>query len=227
MDRQIDRVRKAYDLTVELHKKGINPMDNIPEEIKNSPSYNYFLTGKSFLGSGALDIKEYLAPVDGMNFLDAGCSANIVNYHMDLWPSLYYGIDISPKLISAMQNYVNRQQITIGGLYVADVSNIPFDNDFFDIAAMIGVLEYCTLEYIRKALLELNRVLKPGSRVVLDIPNSSHLYAADMKKLEEYLERPNIFHSREIFEESLKKLFVIDRADDSQVMIKYFIRAIK
>jgi ubiquinone/menaquinone biosynthesis C-methylase UbiE len=71
-----------------------------------------------------------------------------------------------------MKNFAERKQVSIGGLYVAEVSELPFDDNFFDIAAVIGVLEYCSLEYIEKSLVELNRVLKPGSRLVLDVPTN-------------------------------------------------------
>ena len=227
MEEQLEIIRKAYDLTIEMYNKGINPLDNIPEEIKNSNGYKSLISNKNLSNSSAPDIREYLNPSHGMRFLDAGCSANIANYRLDRWTSTYYGIDISTRLIQAMQNYVNRNKLNIGGLYVADVSRMPFEDGFFDIAAMIGVLEYHTFEYLQQALLELNRVLKPASKVILDIPNQDHPYVGDMVKIEKFLKRPNFIHSRKNFEELLTKLFLIERIDDSQVMIKYFIRAIK
>lgn len=227
MHRQLDRIRKAYDLTVEQYKKGINPLSNVPEEIKNSPFYQSLMMDWRLLGSAAPDIKKYLVPKPRMRSLDARCCANIANYRLDQWPSTYYGIDISPRLISAMKDFVRREQISAGGLHVADVSRLPFGDNFFHIAAVIGVLEYCTLRYIREALLELNRVLKPKSRVVLDIPNQKHPHAIDMARLEKYLARPNFLHPRSEFEKLLASLFLIERIDDSQVMLKYFVRMVK
>lgn len=227
MEEQLERIRKAYDLTVELHNKGTNPLDNVPDEIKNSNGYKYLIAAKNLLNSGAADIREYLNPARGMYFLDAGCSANLANYRLDRWPSTYYGVDISPRLIRAMKDYVNRNKLIIGGLWVTDASKMSFEDDFFDIAAMIGVLEYCTFEYIQQTLYEVNRVLKPGAKAVLDIPNQAHPHIGDMVELEKYLERPYFLHPGEKFEELLKKLFIIEGIDDSQVMIKYFVRAIK
>ncbi len=227
MEEHLERIRKVYDLTVELHNKGINPLYNVPEEIKNSNGYKHLISAKNLLNSGAADIREYLNPARGMYFLDAGCSANLANYRLDRWPSTYYGIDISPRLIQAMKDYVNRNNLSIGGLWVADVSKMPFEDGFFNIATMIGVLEYCTVEYIKQTLYEVNRVLKSGAKAVLDIPNKEHPHIGDMVELEKYLERPNFLHPREKFEELLKKLFIIEGIDDSKVMIKYFVRAIK
>jgi SAM-dependent methyltransferase len=227
MEKQLDAIKKAYDLTVEQYRMGINPLDDVPDDIKNSPFYKSLSVDKLALSSGAPDIEEYLAPERGMRFLDAGCSANIVNYRLDRWPSTYYGVDISPMLIEAMKNFVKCEQVSIGGLYTAQVTGLPFDNDFFDICAVIGVLEYGTLEHIGEALMELNRVMKPESRVVIDIPNKDHPYITDMVKLEKHLGRTIFPHSRAAFEKILKPLFISERIDDSRVMIKYFVRKIK
>ena len=134
-------------------------------------------------------------------------------------------MDISPALISAMKNFVSREHITIGGLFVSDLSVLPFGDGFFDISAVIGVMEYCSFEYIKQALSELNRVLKFKSSVVLDIPNRHHPYAEDMAKLEKHLKRPIFLHSHSRFEKLLEPLFSIERVDDSKVMLKYFLRA--
>jgi SAM-dependent methyltransferase len=227
LDKQLETIRKAYDLTVEQHGKGINPLDDVPEEIKNSPFYKSLLSNSCALNSAACDIKDYLAPRPGMRFFDAGCCANIANYRLDEWPSTYYGVDISMALIGTMKDFVTRRRLFIGGLHVADISKLPFDDSFFDIAAVIGVLEYCTLEYIRASLRELNRVLKPGARAVLDIPNQNHPYISDMVKLEEYLGRRIFVHPRSQSKNLLAPLFSIERMDDSRVMIKYFVRNLK
>lgn len=227
MDTQLERIRKAYDLTVKQFRNGINPLDNIPKEIKKSPVYRELTTVGKVFGSGALDIKEYLSPEPGMRFLDAGCSANLFNYRLDKWPSTYYGVDISPALIDAMKGFVVGQGISIGGLHLAEITEIPFEDNFFDIAAVIGMLEYYPLEYNRKALTELNRVLKPDARVVLDIPNREHPYAGDLVKLEEHLKRPIYLHDRRDFENLLASLFSVERVNDSWVMLKYFLHALK
>jgi ubiquinone/menaquinone biosynthesis C-methylase UbiE len=227
VDNQLDRIRKAYDLTVEQYRSGIEALDNIPEKIKNSPFFKSLSADSDLINSSAIDIKKYLAPEPGMRFLDAGCCANLANYRLDKWPSTYYGFDISPALINAMRDFVKRQNISVGGLEVADFSKLPFDDNFFDIAAVIGLLEYCTLEYIGIALTELHRVLKTGARAVLDIPNRDHSHVNDMLELEKYLGRPIFLHPRLKFEELLAPLFATVQIDDSRVMIKYFVRAIK
>ncbi len=226
MDDQLKTIRRAYDLTVEQYRKGIDPLDGVPDNIRNTDFFQAF-SKESRLNSGAADIRGYLSPEVGMKFLDAGCSANLVNYDLGEWPSTYYGVDISPALVDAMKGYAASNNIPIGGLYVADLSSLPFESNFFDIAAVIGVLEYCTLEYISSALGELHRVMKPDSKIALDVPNTNHPYAADMQRLETYLGRPNFLPSRPEFENLLTPLFSIEKTDDSGVMIKYFARSLR
>ncbi|OGO36001.1 MAG: hypothetical protein A2147_10710 [Chloroflexi bacterium RBG_16_57_8] len=227
MDRRLGAIGKAYDLTVEQYRIGTDPLKDVSEDIRSSQFYRSFAEGKTDTNSAAADINEYLCPEDGMRFLDVGCCANLVNYRLDRWPSNYYGVDISPALVNAMKAFVARQGVSIGGLHVAELARLPFADGFFDIAAVIGVLEYCSLRYIRKGLLELNRVMRPGSRVIVDVPNRDHPYARDMARLEEYLERPIVLHFRSKFEDALKGLFSIDHVGDSNVMIKYFVRKVR
>ncbi len=228
-DKDLEPIRDAYDFTVEQHNKGIDPFDTLPEDLKNSPDFIAFkkeMEGKK-CSSGDPDIKQYLDPVSGMRFLDVGCCANLANYRLDLWPSTYYGIDISSRLIRAMEKFVSNHNISIGGLQVADVANIPFDDSFFDIVSVIGVFEYCTIEYCKKALQELHRVMKNYAKMVLDIPNLEHPHINIMFQLEEYLGRPNIPKTRSAFESILTLLYAIERTDDSQVMLKYYVRSSK
>ncbi len=231
MRRQLDMVSKAYDLSVEQYEKGIDPLDTVPEEFKETHEFqefvSYLKTMKPVLSSGAPDIREFLKPESHMRFLDVGCCANLANHRLDTWPSVYYGVDISPALIGAMKDFVAARDIHIGGLWVADASDLPFGNNYFDICAVIGVFEYCTMDYVKRSLTELNRVLKPDTKMVLDISNPGHQFVDIMMRVEKYLGRPNVLHPREEFERFLTSLFSIERLDDSQVMLKYFVKSNK
>jgi SAM-dependent methyltransferase len=228
MDLGLRRIRKAYDLTVWQHDRGIDPLDHVPDEFKTSARFRAFLEDTSrSCNCGAPENREFLDPQQGMSFLDVGSAASLANYRLYRWPSTYYGVDISSALVAAMRRFTNRHNITIGGLFVAECSSLPFPDGFFHIAAVVGVLEYCTPDYIRCALPELHRVLKPGAKIVLDIPNLDHSDVDLMFRLEEYLGRPETRHSRMAFEEVLTPLFSIERVDESHVMLKYFGRTVK
>ncbi len=72
----------------------------------------------------------------------------------------YYPSDLSP------QNYPK-------GTYKVDVTNIPFENELFDVIMCNHVLEHIPDD--RKAMQELARVLKPGGWGILMVPLDSRL----------------------------------------------------
>ena len=227
MDEQLSRIRRAYDLTVEQYHDGIDPLSQLPSNVRNSDELAALLEDAAACNSGASANEEYLEPRAGMRFLDVGCAASLANYHLYRWESWYFGIDISHRLIAAMGRFVHVNQIEIGGLSVAELLALPFDAHSFDIAAVVGVLEYCTAEYVRLALPELHRVLRPGAKVVLDIPNPGSPHVDTMFRLEECLGRTGVRHSRSTFEEQLEPLFPVERCDDTHVMLKYFCHVAK
>jgi SAM-dependent methyltransferase len=197
MKKQIDKVRRAYDLTVAQFQEGVDVYATVPEEIRNLPGYTD-ITKNQNNNSNAPDIREYLAPRPG-----------------------------SPALVDAMKRFAEKHNIPTGGLHVADVARLPFDNELFDIATLIGVLEYCTLQHTEDILRELWRVLKQGAKMALDFPDLEHPYVNTMFRLEEFLGRPNIPKERKSVETLLKRRYTIDRVFDSRVMIKYFVRVEK
>jgi ubiquinone/menaquinone biosynthesis C-methylase UbiE len=220
-------ISKAYDMTVDNFNEGIEDEDLLPDEFKNSERYKRF---KKIISSNPnrsedSQIIEYLNPKKGMKFLDVGSCANLICKKLHEWPSKYYGIDISSKLIIASQNFVKRNNKKIGGLYVAEVAKMPFENNFFDICAVIGVLEYFDIFYIKKALKELHRVLKPQGKIVVDMPNFDHPDCKTMIEFEGYLgrTRSNV-PSNEEFDNEFKKLFSVEKVDH-QIMTAYFARA--
>ncbi|MBU1338668.1 MAG: class I SAM-dependent methyltransferase [Acidobacteria bacterium] len=224
--KQKDKIQAAYDKTVEDFLNGISPLAVVPNSFKQSKKFRHFLrdTDPALTGSEAPEIMEFLQPAEGDKLLDVGCCANLATKRFDKWPSLYFGIDISPALIQAMQNFVREADITIGGLEIAEMTALPYPDSIFDLAMVIGVFEYVDMDYARSAVRELARVLKPGARLVADLPNPAHPHLLTMFRLEEYLGRPNILKSRTSFEKILSSCFRIVSTDDSQVMIKYFMR---
>lgn len=225
MREQLERVARAYDRTVEQVNEGVDPYEAVPAEFLESAEFKAFAAAADPpCNCNAPDIRAYLAPAEGMRLLDVGCCANLANYRLDRWPSTYYGVDISPRLIKAMQGFADRNGLSIGGLWLAEAAALPFDDDFFDVAMAVGVFEYCTLEYTDRALAELHRVLTAGAKAVVDVANPDHPHVETMFKLEQYFGRPNIPKARDDVERVLTRRFDIDRADDSQVMLKYFVR---
>ena len=222
---QVQIIKKAYNLTVEDYNKGKSELEYLPTIFRNSEKFRGFIKAANVCNSGDPRIKDYLNPTERMNYLDVGSCANIIGYKLHEWQASYYGIDISQKLIALTNLFVTTNRITIGGLCVAEISNIPFTNNYFDIASVIGVLEYYEIDYCIFALKELNRVLKQNGKLVIDMPNEKHPVVFTMVEYENYLGRPrNNIPSNKEFIEALKKFFVIEDIDDTQLMVKYFLR---
>ena len=225
---QLHRIRESYNSTVRDFKAGINPLSSVPNKFKKSKAFKAFLkeTDPFANESGNPNIKSFLQPKPDENCLDVGCCANLATQRFDKWPSTYFGIDISTTLIKEMKIFATEAGIKVGGLEVAEMKDIPFSSDFFDLAMVIGVFEYVSMDYAALSLTELCRVLKPGARMVLDFPNLDHPHIETLFQLEEYLNRPNIPKSREQFEHYLKPLFSIIDINDKYVMLKYFVEKI-
>ena len=224
-EEQVQIIKEAYDRTTEDYNKNISELDYLPVEFKNSERFKRFIKEVQSCNSGESRIKEYLNPAEGMKYLDVGSCANLIGYKLHEWQSLYYGIDISHKLISVTNSFVLTNGIIIGGLLVAEISKIPLRNNYFDIATAIGVLEYYEIEYDMFALKELNRVVRQDGKLVIDMPNENHPDVKTMIEYENYLGRTRkVIPSRKKFIAALKRFFVIEDMDESQLMIKYFLR---
>lgn len=222
---QVQIIKEAYNRTVDDYNKNISEQDYLPDEFKNSEKFKRFIKTAQLCNSGESRVKDFLNPTGGMKYLDVGSCANLIGYKLHEWQSLYYGIDISQKLIAVTNSFVKTNRIIIGGLFVAEISKTPFKNDYFDIASAIGVLEYYGIDYFFLALKELNRVVKQDGKLVIDIPNENHPDVETMIEYENYLGRTrNTIPSKKEFITSLKKFFVIEDINESQMMIKYFLR---
>lgn len=222
---QLQIIKEAYNRTVEDFNNGRSELDYLPDHFKNSAKFKRFIKTARYCNSGDLLIKDYLNPEKGKNYLDVGSCVNLLRYKLHEWQSLYYGIDISQKLIKLTNSFVKTNRIIIGGLVLAEISNLPFTNDYFDMASAIGVLEYYGNDYNILALKELNRVVKQDGKLVIDLPSRKHPDTITMIKYETYLGRSRTtFSSKEEFIAALKKFFIIEDIDDSELMIKYFLR---
>ena len=223
--KQLRRIRRAYDASISDYEQGLDPREHLPAEFLNSPEFKAFELDADprLTGSAATDILEYLAPGPGMKLLDAGCCADLAAYRLDRWGSTYYGVDISPRIIREMRAVAAKNNIPVGGLEVAEITALPYPDDFFDIALCIGVIEYVDLEYTTKSIRELHRVLKKGARLVIDIPNLDHKLVNVMFTLENYLGRPHIIKSHKDFEETLPPFFETEKINGLHCMRKYFL----
>lgn len=228
MEKQLELVARAYDRAVDLGRRGMG--FEFPEHITNDPDYPLLLNAMEEgldSDSGSEEIKDYSSPSANMSFIDLGCCLNLMFRGYDEWPSLYHGVDISSETMELLNEYVAKKNMKIGSLFCGSIHETPFDDNSFDIGACIGVLECFEKSFVEKALIEIHRIMKPGSRFVLDIPNNESPMRRIMNMLEEYRGCPVRFDmSPREFDVLLQSYFKADKVEilESVAMIRYFLR---
>ncbi|MDF2541688.1 MAG: hypothetical protein K0S47_1406 [Herbinix sp.] len=230
MKNQLEMVALSYDRSIEFGKQGIDLYKDLPTFILNDPDYPIFLKARMEgldSDSGRKEIREYLSPCSNMKFIDLGCCLNLMFQGYEEWPSTYYGVDISNNTIQLLKDFAARKKLPIGSLYCGSIHETPFDAKHFDIGACIGVLEYFERDFVEKAIVEANRLIKPNGKFVLDIPNIESPMRRLMMLIEEHMGRPDKFDLLPYeFEDLLQNYFVIEKTEklESVAMIQYFLR---
>ncbi|EDS76685.1 putative methyltransferase type 11 [Clostridium botulinum C str. Eklund] len=104
--------------------------------------------------------------------LDLGCGAGRHVYFMANEGIDVYGCDISREGINYTQELLKRNNLS-ASLNVASIDKLPYEDNFFDGLISCGVLYYCKIEQIKKAILEIHRVLKEGSKGLIIVRNTN------------------------------------------------------
>ncbi len=80
-----------------------------------------------------------------------------------------HGIDISPKAIKQIKREIK------GSFYVSEIFKMPFKNNFFNVVIILDVLEHIYKKDNKRALKEVNRVLKKDGGLVISVPLNENL----------------------------------------------------
>lgn len=126
------------------------PPNYYAKGVKSNFFQKYWHTRKWF------HLKDVFGDIGGKNLLDIGCAdGTTTRQFAEILPATtIVGIDYYKKAI----DFAKRRKSKIKFVH-ADVHNIPYKNNSFDIVCAIETLEH--LENPKKALKEIYRVLKP------------------------------------------------------------------
>lgn len=107
----------------------------------------------------------------GAKVLDLGCA---FGFGTRLLARKYetYGHDRDPVYIDRARRAVPQATFTVGR-----ADSVPFPTDYFDGVVLLDVLEHVPDD--RSVLTEIGRVLRPGGRLVLTLPNAGMLASID------------------------------------------------
>lgn len=121
-------------------------------------------------------VLEYLGKYRG-KFLDIGfgrgdLEKKIIKKRL---PIEIYGVDISSRSVKIAKKGLK------GNYYVSDIYKLPFKSSFFEIIAILDVLEHIYEKDIFRALREVSRVLKKNGKLVISIPLNENLDQLNME----------------------------------------------
>lgn len=106
-------------------------------------------------------LKKWLIAVEGGRVLDAGCGTG------RLLGLATHGVDGSSKMLDlARQRYPGKD------IKHCTLDTLPFLDESFDVVFCMHVCMHLPVESIRTILTEFYRVLRPGGRLILDIPSA-------------------------------------------------------
>mgnify|MGYP000352322874 CR=1 FL=1 len=110
------------------------------------------------------DLVKHHVELEHKRILDIGCGIGIYSEKFFKEGAEVYGIDIDPE------NIEKAKKIFPGIHFeIAQAEKLPFKDNFFDVVFLHEVLEH--VEDDKKAISEALRVLKPGGKIIIFVPN--------------------------------------------------------
>ena len=111
-------------------------------------------------------IYEFLKPQPGMKILDIGCGTGNLSLELAKLGAEVTGVDISEAMLVKAREKAAKENLCIN-FCCADANNLPFEDETFDAVVSLSALEFAS--DLKKTLLEIYRVLKPGGRMVIGL----------------------------------------------------------
>jgi ubiquinone/menaquinone biosynthesis C-methylase UbiE len=110
-------------------------------------------------------VNKYAVAGDRPHILECGCGPGgiLKEFVEQRWRLT--GIDINPRHLALARSELGKSV----DWFQADVENLPFRNQAFDIVCCVGVLSY--LQEDEAAVTEISRIVKPGGVVIMALPN--------------------------------------------------------
>ena len=116
--------------------------------------------------------RTHLAPLDGLRVLKTDLWDEAKNTRILRWAAgagiRAFGVDISPAIVRSAKRNFEGCDLALHGV-LSDVRALPFQAESFDAVYSMGTVEHFADTDL--AVREIFRVLRPGGRVVIGVPN--------------------------------------------------------
>jgi len=143
--------------------------DPIPAEAYDTVYFTHECQGHEHFGEeGQLPPRlekalAYAGPLQGKHVLDLGCGRGELMRHGVQQGATVVGIDYAPAALELAQQILPPKGAR---LVQADVTQLPFDDDTFDLVLALDLVEHLFAYQLDAMMAEVFRVLKPGGRLV-------------------------------------------------------------
>lgn len=137
-------------------------------QLENRDSFNLAAPRFRFLVKQITGLKRSNKILD-IGFGDGQLLQLLSHYHFDL-----YGTDISKKNVKKTKNEFVAKKIDVE-LKVAKITDIPFEDNEFDVVVATEVLEHAGEMELQEGLQEIRRVLKTGGFFFGTVPANENL----------------------------------------------------
>ncbi len=129
-------------------------------------SDDHYRTGQEFERTSKQFMRALVPASPPLRILDVGCGTGLNASFLTKVGHSVTGIDLSPV---AIEKY--RQQGFVGIVCDIEAARAPFPDDAFDVVYVSEIIEHCadTAAFLG----ELQRVTKPGGKMLLSTPNSA------------------------------------------------------
>lgn len=104
-----------------------------------------------------------LESIRGLKIIEAGSGAGRFTEILLKYGAIVYSFDLSDAVSANYSNNMPHENLTI---FQGDIENIPFKNDFFDIALCLGVMQHT--KNFTKSLEEITRVTRDSGVISFD-----------------------------------------------------------
>ena len=99
--------------------------------------------------------------------LDVGCGAGLPGLYVAPRVGELVGVDAAPNMVAAAQQNAAELGLTNATFLVGGAEGLPFDDQHFDGASMLGVLESMDWHGVDRMMAEVRKVLKPNARLAI------------------------------------------------------------